>query len=80
MTIIISVVRKLILTLQRVNLDLAETNKALLAEHEQLLKLRSGIDKAIKEMDKLASHKIMPISFDQAVAVDVCIRILKKYR
>ena len=36
--------------LRLVNLDLAETNKGLLAEHEQLLKLRSKIDKVIEEI------------------------------
>lgn len=39
---------------------------------------REKIDKAIKEMDKLASHKIKPISFDQSVAIDMCIEILKR--
>lgn len=38
-------------TLRLVNLDLAETNKGLLSEHEQLLKLRSKIDKAIEEIE-----------------------------
>lgn len=37
-------------TLRLVNLDLAETNKGLLSEHEQLLKLRSKIEKAIEEI------------------------------
>lgn len=39
---------------------------------------RDKIDKALKEMDDLASHKVRPISFDQAVAVDICINILKR--
>jgi len=38
----------------------------------------SKINKALKEMDDLASHKVMPISFDQAAAVDMCINILKR--
>ena len=33
-----------------VNLDLAETNKGLLAEHKELVELRSKIDGAIKEI------------------------------
>lgn len=33
---------------------------------------------AIQEMDDLASHKVRPISFDQAVAIDMCIDIVKK--
>jgi len=37
-------------TLRLVILDLAETNKALLAEHQQLFKLRSNIDDAIEDM------------------------------
>lgn len=36
------------------------------------------IDKAIEEMNKLASHKVKPISFDQAVAIDMCIEILNR--
>lgn len=39
---------------------------------------KSKIDKTLKEMDDLASHKVRPISFDQAVAVDMCIGILKR--
>ena len=39
---------------------------------------RARIDKALKEMDDLASHKVRPISFDQSVAVDMCINILKR--
>jgi hypothetical protein len=39
---------------------------------------REKIDKAIEEMDKLAAHKVKPISFDQAVAIDMCIEILKR--
>lgn len=39
--------------LRLVNLDLAETNKGLLAEHEQLEKLRSKIDEAIEEIKEL---------------------------
>lgn len=38
---------------------------------------RSEIDKAIEEMNLLAAHKIRPISFDQSVAIDMCINILK---
>ena len=37
--------------LRLVNLDLAETNKGLLAEHKQLLELRSKIDKTIEEIE-----------------------------
>ncbi len=44
--------------LRLVNLDLAETNKGLLAEHEQLLKLRSKIDKAREEIEELATEQI----------------------
>ena len=43
------------------------------------LKQESILDKvkqAREEMDKLASHKVRPISFDQAVAIDMCIKIL----
>ena len=36
------------------------------------------VKKAREEMDKLASHKVRPISFDQAVAIDMCIVILDK--
>jgi hypothetical protein len=36
------------------------------------------IKQARKEMDDLASHKVRPISFDQAVAIDMCIKILDK--
>ena len=39
---------------------------------------RSKIDKALKEMDDLASHKVHPISFDQSVAIDMCIAIIKR--
>lgn len=45
------------------------------------LKQDSILDKvkqAREEMDKLASHKVKPISFDQAVAIDMCIKILDK--
>lgn len=38
---------------------------------------REKINKAIEEMDKLASFKIMAISFDQSLAVRMCIKILK---
>lgn len=38
------------------------------------------IDKAIKEMEELADHKIKPISFDQEVAIDMCIEILKEIK
>ena len=38
------------------------------------------LDKIRAEMDDLASHKIHPISFDQAVAVDMCINIIDKYK
>lgn len=36
------------------------------------------IKQARKEMDDLASHKVRPISFEQAVAIDMCIKILDK--
>lgn len=36
------------------------------------------VKQAREEMDKLASHKVRPISFDQAVAIDMCIGILDK--
>lgn len=39
---------------------------------------REKIDKAIAEMEKLAAHRVRPISFDQSVAVDMCIQILKR--
>lgn len=38
------------------------------------------IDKAIKEIEELADHKIKPISFDQEVAIDMCIEILKEIK
>ncbi len=38
------------------------------------------LDKIRAEMEDLASHKIHPISFEQAVAVDMCINIIDKYR
>lgn len=41
--------------------------------------MQEKIDKAIEEMNRLADHKIRPISFDQSVAIDMCIDILKKY-
>ena len=53
-------------------------SKAYQEEHEKYKQLRLNVAKAIEEMDKLASHKVMPISFDQAVAIDMCIEILKK--
>lgn len=40
--------------------------------------LKEGIAKAREEMDKLASHKVRPISFDQSVAIDMCIVIIDK--
>lgn len=40
--------------------------------------LKEGIAKAREEMDKLASHKVRPISFDQSVAIDMCIGIIDK--
>ena len=36
------------------------------------------VKQAREEMDKLASHKVRPISFDQSVAIDMCIGILDK--
>jgi hypothetical protein len=36
------------------------------------------IKQAREEMNKLASHKVRPISFDQSVAIDMCIGILDK--
>ena len=39
---------------------------------------REKIDNAIEEMYNLASHKVKPISFDQEVAIDMCIKILKR--
>ena len=40
--------------------------------------LKEGIAKAREEMEKLASHKVRPISFDQSVAIDMCIEIIDK--
>lgn len=45
---------------------------------QQILNLGISISKAIEEMEDLANHKIRPISFDQAVAVDMCLEILKR--
>lgn len=42
--------------LRLVNLDLAETNKGLLAEHEQLLKLRSEINESIQKIKNLRMY------------------------
>lgn len=39
----------------------------------------SVLDKIRTEMEALANHRIRPISFDQAVAVDICINIIDKY-
>ena len=36
------------------------------------------VKQARKEMDDLASHKVRPISFEQSVAIDMCINILDK--
>lgn len=36
------------------------------------------IKQAIQVMDDLANHKIKPISFDQSVAIDMCIDIIKR--
>ena len=36
------------------------------------------VKQAIQEMDDLANHKIKPVSFDQSVAIDVCIYIIKR--
>lgn len=40
---------------------------------------RKKIDTAIKEMEKLAAHKVRLISFEQSMAIDICIDILKRY-
>lgn len=53
-------------------------SKAYQEEREKYKQLRLNVAKAIEEMDKLASHKVKPISFDQAVAIDMCIEILKR--
>ena len=36
------------------------------------------VKQAREEMDMLARHKVKPISFDQEVAIDMCIGILDK--
>lgn len=36
------------------------------------------IKQAIQEMDDLANHKIKPISFDQSIAIEMCINIIKR--
>ena len=43
-----------------------------------LERLDLGIEKSIDEMDELAKHKVKPISFDQQVAIEDCIKILTK--
>lgn len=64
--------------LRLVNLDLAETNKGLLAEHEQLLKLRSEIDKAIEEMERYGDGFDDIGKHNLGSAVENCIEILKR--
>ena len=54
--------------------DLRETIKIL----EDKATLLDKVKQAREEMDRLASHKVRPISFDQAVAIDMCINILDK--
>ena len=56
--------------LRLVNLDLTETTKGLLAEHEQLLKLRSKINKAIEEIDFLRQHRAKCITKDNKICID----------
>ena len=36
------------------------------------------VKQAIQVMDNLANHKIKPISFDQSVAIEMCINIIKR--
>ena len=62
-------------TLRLVNLDLAETNKGLLAEHEQLEKLRSKIDSAIEEMEK---QRKITFEYEGESDLGVAIRIIKE--
>lgn len=62
--------------LRLVNLDLAETNKALLAEHEQLLKLRSKIDKAILALKREQNSEFWNSSFRDGVGY--ALELLKK--
>lgn len=62
--------------LRLVNLDLAETNKGLLAEHEQLEKLRSEIDAALKEIE---NQKKLTIEYDGESDLYVAIQIIKKH-
>lgn len=57
-----------IVSLEQDKIDLANEIKG----------LKEGIAKAEEEMDKLASHKVRPISFDQSVAIDMCIEIIDK--
>jgi hypothetical protein len=55
--------------------DVRKLNRLLDAKDKMWL---VKIKKAREEMDKLASHKVRPISFDQSVAIDMCIGILDK--
>lgn len=57
-----------IISLEQDKIDLANEIKG----------LKEGIAKAREEMDKLASHKVRPISFDQSLAIDMCIVIIDK--
>ena len=61
--------------LRLVNLDLAETNKGLLAEHGQLLKLRSKIDKATEEIKQAISNT--EYSYTSA-GLELALNILKR--
>ena len=36
------------------------------------------INKILKKLHDLSNHKIKPISFDQSVAIDMCIDIINK--
>lgn len=62
--------------LRLVNLDLVETNKALLAEHEQLLKLRSKIDNAILALEREQNSEFWTSTFRDGV--DYALELLKK--
>ena len=62
--------------LRLVNLDLAETNKGLLAEHEQLEKLRSKINAALEEIEK---QKKITFEYEGESDLGVAIRIIKKH-
>ena len=66
--------------------DKGELIKALRYDRDQYRKgyldckidMVDKVKQAREEMNKLASHKVRPISFDQAVAIDMCIAIIDK--